>query len=50
MLYRNGGRPPSCSGGWALRAGIGMTIILPGHRMSVTRHYFCGSQSDIVVA
>jgi len=25
-----------CGGGWALRAGIGMTINLTGHSMSVT--------------
>jgi len=29
-------RPP-CGGGWALRAGIGMVINLPGHPMSVTQ-------------
>jgi len=28
-----------CGGGWALRAGIGMTINLPGHPMSVTQRY-----------
>jgi len=28
-----------CSGGWALRAGIGMTINLPCHPMSVTQCY-----------
>jgi len=27
----------SCGSRWALRAGIGMTIILPGHPMSVTQ-------------
>jgi len=30
--------PPVVVGG-ALRAGIGMTINLPGHPMSVTQHY-----------
>jgi len=24
----------------AMRSGIGMTITLPGHRMSATQHYF----------
>jgi len=28
-----------CGGGWALRAGIGMTINLPGHPVSVTKCY-----------
>jgi len=27
-------------GGWALRAGIGITINLLGHPMSVTHNYF----------
>jgi len=30
----------ACGGGWALRAGIGMTSNLPGQSMSVTQHYF----------
>jgi len=29
-----------CGGGWALRAGIGVTINFLGHPMSVTRYYF----------
>jgi len=28
-----------CGGGWALRAGIGMTINFPGHTMLVTQCY-----------
>jgi len=30
----------ACGDEWARRAGIGMTINLPGHPMLVTQHYF----------
>jgi len=48
----NGGRPPVVVGGPcnALRAGIEMTINLPGHLMSVTRRYFTNNCSFIWVA
>jgi len=39
-----------CGGGWALRAGIGMTINLPGHPMSVTQCYLTMNGTLIRVA
>jgi len=37
-----------CSGGWALRAGIGMTINLPGHPMSVTQCYLDVNNTHVI--
>jgi len=37
-----------CGGGWALRAGIGITINLPGHSKSVTQYYLTMNNTHVI--
>jgi len=37
-----------CGSGWALRAGIGMTINFPGHPMSVTQYYLAMNDMHVM--
>jgi len=39
----------SYDGGWALRAGIAITINLPGNPTSVTQHYFNQNNCTILL-
>jgi len=47
LRTNNGGRP--YGGGWALRAGIGMTINLPGQSMSVTQCYLAMNDTHVIL-
>jgi len=45
---RGAGVVAACGSGWALRAGIGMTINLAGHPMSVTQCYLAMNDAHVI--